>query len=298
MPHRSDRALPSWPRCSRCSWRRPRRRGCGSKGAAQQADVRAALAAASAALVSHDAVAWFRALPSEGKSAEHASWLTYSGLSRFPWAKVSAKAAPVDDVQGRYRVRFYGRLKGSDTSPLVCERILDFAWRQGRLKVVADRTEEWSPRDVLPRLQRPRRDGAPSPRRRRRALAEAAHVPHRRLRPAGTARGHPAAPRRECCSARDQDARLRVRLQRAGVEGLGLPPGQAHGRRRGRPADLRHQQPPRILEVVHARHGAARTGARLRRRLRRRQALLSAHRATDTPRLGLSCLRASGTGTR
>ena len=47
-------------------------------------------------------------------------------------------------MQGRYRVRFYGRLKGSDTSPLVCERILDFAWRQGRLKMVADRTEEWS----------------------------------------------------------------------------------------------------------------------------------------------------------
>jgi len=41
-------------------------------------------------------------------------------------------------------VRFYGRLKGSDTSPLICERILDFVWRQGRLKMVADRTEEWS----------------------------------------------------------------------------------------------------------------------------------------------------------
>ena len=118
--------------------------GCGSKSAAQQADVRDALAAASAALVSHDAVAWFLALPTEGKPAEHASWLTYSGLSRFPWAQVSAKAAPVGDVQGRYRVRFYGRLKGSDTSPLVCERILDFAWRQGRLRMVADRTEEWS----------------------------------------------------------------------------------------------------------------------------------------------------------
>ena len=118
--------------------------GCGSKGAAQQADVRAALTAASAALVGHNAVAWFLALPSEGKAAQSASYQTYAGLSRFPWAKVSAKAASVDGVQGRYRVRFYGRLKGSDTSPLVCERILDFAWRQGRLKVVADRTDEWS----------------------------------------------------------------------------------------------------------------------------------------------------------
>jgi hypothetical protein len=41
-------------------------------------------------------------------------------------------------------VRFYGRLKGSDTSPLVCERILDFDWRQGRLTLVADRTDEWT----------------------------------------------------------------------------------------------------------------------------------------------------------
>jgi len=118
--------------------------GCGSKSAAQSADVRAALTAASAALVSHEAVAWFLALPSEGKAAQSASYQTYAGLSRFPWAKVSAKAASVDGVQGRYRVRFYGRLKGSDTSPLVCERILDFAWRQGRLNVVADRTDEWS----------------------------------------------------------------------------------------------------------------------------------------------------------
>jgi len=118
--------------------------GCGSRDSAQQADVRAALAAASAALVSHDAVAWCFALPTEGDSAEHASWLTFSGLSRFPWAKVAAKAAPVGDVDGRYRVRFYGRLQGSDRAPLVCERILDFAWRQGRLKLVADRTDEWS----------------------------------------------------------------------------------------------------------------------------------------------------------
>jgi hypothetical protein len=118
--------------------------GCGSKSAAQQADVRAALTAASAALVSHDAAAWFLALPSGGKAAQSASYQTYSGLSRFPWAQVSAKAVPVGDMQGRYRVRFYGRLKGSDTSPLVCERILDFIWRQGRLKMVADRTNEWS----------------------------------------------------------------------------------------------------------------------------------------------------------
>ena len=116
--------------------------GCGSKSAAHQADVRAALTAASAALVGHNAVAWFLALPSEGKAAQSASYQTYAGLSRFPWAKVSAKAASVDGVQGRYRVRFYGRLKGSDTSPLVCERILDFAWPQGCLKLVADRTEE------------------------------------------------------------------------------------------------------------------------------------------------------------
>jgi len=116
--------------------------GCGSKDSDQQADVRAALSAASAALVAKDPVAWFLALPCEGKAAEHAAWLTYSGLSHFPWAEVSARAVPVGGVQGRYRVRFYGRLRGSDTSPLVCERTLDFAWRQGRLKLVADRTEE------------------------------------------------------------------------------------------------------------------------------------------------------------
>jgi hypothetical protein len=43
--------------------------GCGSKDAAQKADVRAALTAASAALVSRDAVAWFLALPCEGTTA-------------------------------------------------------------------------------------------------------------------------------------------------------------------------------------------------------------------------------------
>jgi len=118
--------------------------GCGSKSAAQQADVRAALAGASAALASKNAAAWFLALPTRGESAEGASYHTYLSLAHFPWAKVTARAAPVDGVPGRYRVRFYGRLKGSDTSPLVCERILDFAWPQGCLKVVADRTDEWS----------------------------------------------------------------------------------------------------------------------------------------------------------
>jgi hypothetical protein len=118
--------------------------GCGSKDAAQQADVRAALKAASAALVSRDAVAWFLALPCEGTTAQYDSCQTYIGLSRYPWAKVTAKADPVGGVQGRYRVRFYGRLKGSDTSPLLCERVLDFAWREGRLRLVADRTDEWS----------------------------------------------------------------------------------------------------------------------------------------------------------
>ena len=117
--------------------------GCGSKASAQQADVRAALKAASAALASQDAVAWFLALPSAEKPTQSASYQTYAGLARFTWASVTAKAVPVGGVPGRYRVRFYGRLKGSDTSPLVCERILEFAWPQGRLTVVADRTEEW-----------------------------------------------------------------------------------------------------------------------------------------------------------
>ena len=117
--------------------------GCGSKDAAQKADVGAALKAASAALVSKDAVAWFLALPCEGTTAQYDSYQTYIGLSRYPWAKVTAKAVPVAGVQGRYRVRFYGRLKGSDKAPLLCERDLDFAWREGRLRLVADRTEQW-----------------------------------------------------------------------------------------------------------------------------------------------------------
>jgi hypothetical protein len=115
--------------------------GCGAKDSAQQVDVRAALTAASSALVTEDAAAWLLALPTEGKAAQQASNEIYAGLSRFPWAKVTANAVPVG-VPGRYRVRFYGQLVGSDTSPLVCERILDFAWPQGRLRVVADRTEE------------------------------------------------------------------------------------------------------------------------------------------------------------
>lgn len=118
--------------------------GCGSKGLDRQADVNAALAAASAALVARDPVAWFLALPCEGTTVQSDSYQTYTGLSHYPWASVTAKAVPVGGVQGRYHVRFYGRLKGSDTSPLVCERVLDFAWREGRLRLVADRTERGS----------------------------------------------------------------------------------------------------------------------------------------------------------
>ena len=115
--------------------------GCGDQS--YQTGVDAALEGASAALVAKDAVAWFHAVPTEGDAAAQAWYQTYAGLARFPWAKVSAKADPVGDVQGRYRVRFYGRLAGSDTSPLVCERTLDFAFREGRLTLAADRTEEW-----------------------------------------------------------------------------------------------------------------------------------------------------------
>ena len=64
--------------------------GCG--GRSYQTGVDAALEGASAALVAKDPVAWFRALPPEGKPAQQAWYQTYSGLARFPWAKVSAKA--------------------------------------------------------------------------------------------------------------------------------------------------------------------------------------------------------------
>ena len=101
------------------------------------------------------------------------------------------------------------------------------------------------PRHVLPCLHRPHRDGAPSPRGRRRALEEASHTSHRRLRPAGTARGHPAAPRRECCSARDQDAHLCVRLTQAGNKRLACHLEQGYGRRRRRRADLHHRRAPK-----------------------------------------------------
>ena len=115
--------------------------GCDDRS--YQTGVDTALKSASAALVAKDPVAWFRALPPEGKPVQQAWYQTYSGLARFPWAKVSARAVPVDGVEGRYRVRFYGQLTGADTSPVICERTLDFAFRQGRLTLVADRTEEW-----------------------------------------------------------------------------------------------------------------------------------------------------------
>ena len=117
---------------------------CGDDGTPQQAEVHAALERASAALVAKDAVAWFRALPAGGKAAEDASYQVYAGLARFPWAAVDAEAVPIKDAPGRYRVCFYGRLTGSDTSALICERFLDFARQGGRLAVVADRTgEQW-----------------------------------------------------------------------------------------------------------------------------------------------------------
>lgn len=116
--------------------------GCGDDGTPQQAEVHAALERASAALVAKDAVAWFRALPAEGKATEDASYQVYARLAHFPWAAVDAEADPVKGASGRYHVRIYGRLAGSDTSALICERVLDFARQGGRLAVVADRTEE------------------------------------------------------------------------------------------------------------------------------------------------------------
>ncbi len=65
-----------------------------------------------------------------------------SALTRFPLTKVWAKATPEGDAPGRYRVRFYGRVAGADTAPVLCERLLQFGRRGGRLTLVADRTEE------------------------------------------------------------------------------------------------------------------------------------------------------------
>ena len=117
--------------------------GCGD-GARRQHAVDAALKAASAALVAGDAAAWYFALPTEGASAALVVRQVNVGLARYTWTRVHAKAVPVDGKPGRYTVRFYGQLAHADTSPLVCECVLDFGWRDGRLKVVADRTDQWA----------------------------------------------------------------------------------------------------------------------------------------------------------
>ena len=101
-----------------------------------------ALRDASAALVAKDAAAWSKALPTEDVRARAASERVYIGLTRFPLTKVWAEAMPEGDAPGRCRVRFYGRLAGADTAPVLCERLLQFGWRDGRLTLLADRTEE------------------------------------------------------------------------------------------------------------------------------------------------------------
>ena len=102
-----------------------------------------ALRSASAALVAKDAAAWSAALPPEDCPARAASERVYNGLTRFPLTKVWAEATPEGAAPGRYRVRFYGQLAGADTAPVLCERLLQFGWRGGRLTLLADRTEEW-----------------------------------------------------------------------------------------------------------------------------------------------------------
>ena len=117
--------------------------GCGRGVEARQADVETALKAASAALVAHDPAAWKAALPAEGVSAQRAWQQVYAGLSRFRWATVFAEVVPVDPGNGRYGIRFHGRLAGSDGAPVVGKRLLEFATRKGRLTLVADRTTSW-----------------------------------------------------------------------------------------------------------------------------------------------------------
>ena len=116
--------------------------GCNGNAAPRQSDVEAALRAASAALVVHDADAWKAALPTEGQAAERAWGQAYTGLARYKWAGVFADVVPVDPRRGRYGIRFHGQLAGSGAAPIVGERLLEFAWRQGRLTLVADRTVE------------------------------------------------------------------------------------------------------------------------------------------------------------
>ena len=101
-----------------------------------------ALMNASAALVAKDPVAWSEALPTGDVRARAASQRVFVALTRFPLTKVWAKATPEGDAPGCYRVRFYGRVVGADTAPVLCERLLQFGRRGGRLTLVADRTEE------------------------------------------------------------------------------------------------------------------------------------------------------------
>jgi len=76
------------------------------------------------------------ALPSHSASRE-----IFTGLAHYSWQERSFSATAIGGIKGRYRVRAYGHFSTEEPHP-VCDRILDLAWRHGRVTLIADSTAD------------------------------------------------------------------------------------------------------------------------------------------------------------
>ena len=194
------------------------------------------------------------------------------GLARFPLTEVWAEATPERGAPGRYRVRFYGRLRGADTAPVLCERLLQFGRREGRLTLVADRTEERLRAAYYLAFQDP-------------VVRSRSH-----LVVIAERNWEWLIPRTLACN--EQTLRVARRfgldstspqLRQKTIVYVSASRRQAWDAAASRPhegmsagavdrADLHHRKVAGVLEALHGEHDAARARPHLHRRLRRRQA--------------------------
>jgi hypothetical protein len=107
---------------------------------AAAADMEAAAARATDALVARDAAAWRAALPATGAARRSVDGL-YRRLVRLPWTEVRIIAEPVEGLRGRFYVGAVGELGGADPPDrIMARRVYDAVVRDGRLTLRDDVT--------------------------------------------------------------------------------------------------------------------------------------------------------------
>lgn len=108
--------------------------------AATLAEMEAAAARATTALVARDQAAWRAALPATGDARRSAARL-YRSLARLPWTRVRIIAEPVEGTPGRFYVGAAGELGGADPADrIMARRVYDAEVRAGRVTLRDDVT--------------------------------------------------------------------------------------------------------------------------------------------------------------